>query len=152
VRGKLTAVFVLVLVGLLSVPVMAKSIGPQKAVKNPHIMVAPEGVELLLPSGGVHEWMADTTVSAIGIMHALDASKAHIPNAMPLSALELIGLMMDPEAALEYENKWGFISYDVLVELLMLEGFTEEEAEEMASTLPEGVYVRFVNVGRNWNS
>jgi len=28
----------------------------------------------------------------------------------------------------------------------------EEEAEEMASMWPEGVYVRFVNVGKNWDS
>lgn len=152
VRGKLLAAFVLVLVGLMFMPVMAKSIGPQKAVKNPHIMVAPEGVELMLPSGGVLEWMADTTVGAIDFMHGLDASKARIPKAMPLSAMDLMGLMTDPEAALAYENKWGFISYDVLVELLVLEGFTQEEAEEMASMWPDGVYVRFVNVGKNWNS
>lgn len=152
VRGKLLAAFVLVLVGLMFVPVMAKSIGPQKAVKNPHIMIAPEGVELMLPSGVVLEWMADTTVGAIDFMHGLDASKARIPKAMPLSAMDLIGLMTDPEAALVYENKWGFISYDVLVELLVLEGFTQEEAEEMASMWPDGVYVRFVNVGKNWDS
>jgi len=152
VRGKLMVPLVLVLAGLMSVPVMAKSIGPQNAENNPHITIAPEGVELLLPSGVVQEWMADTEVGAIDFMHCLDASKAHIPNAMALSALDLIGLMTDPEAALEYENMWAYISYDVLVELLVLEGFTEEEAEAMASMWPEGVYVRFVNVGKNWNS
>jgi len=146
------AAFVLLLVGLMLVPVMAKSIGPQNAVNNPHIMIAPEGVELLLPSGVVQEWMADTEVGAMDFMHVLDASKAHIPNAMPLSVDDLIGLMTDPEGALEYENKWGYISYDVLVGLLMLEGFTREQAEEMASMWPEGVYVRFVNMGKNWNS
>lgn len=145
--------FVLILVGLTSVPVVAKSIGPQNAVNNPRISIAAgEGVELLLPNGVVLEWMADTGVSAIDFMHILDASKAHIPNAMPLDVTELMVLMTDPEAALEVENKWGYISYEVMVELFMLEGFSEEQAEAMASMWPEGVYARFVNVGRNWNS
>jgi hypothetical protein len=153
VRGKLMAAFVLLLVTAMCVPVMAKSIGPQNAANNPHITVAPgEGVELLLPSGVVLEWMADTEVGAIDFMHILDASKAHIPNAMVLSVDDLLGLMTDPEAALEVENKWGFVSYEVMVELFMLEGFSEEEAEAMASMWPEGVYARFVNVGKNWNS
>jgi len=152
VRGKLMVPIVLVLAGLMSAPVMAKSIGPQNAVNNPHITVAPEGVELLLPSGVVLEWMADSEVSAIDSMHALDASKVHIPNAMVLSADDLMGLMTDPEAALEAENKWGYVSYDVLVELLVLEGFSQEDAEQMASMWLDGVYVRFVNVGKNWNS
>jgi len=144
---------VLMLAGLTTVPVTAKSIGPQNAGNNPHITIAPgEGVELLLPNGIVLEWLADTEVGAIDFMHCLDASKAHIPNAMVLSAMDLIGLMTDPEAALEAENKWGYVSQAVLVELLVLEGFSEEEAEAMASMWPEGVYVKFVNVGRNWNS
>ena len=144
---------VLGLAVLMCVPVMAKSIGPQNAENNPHITIAPEGVELMLPSGVIQEWMVDTEVSAIDFMHILDASKAHIPNAMPLNITELMGLLTgDPEAALEYEHKWGYISHNVLVELLVLEGFTEEEAETMASMWPEGVYARFVNVGKNWNS
>ncbi len=144
---------VFLLAALMAVPVMGKSVGPQKAVKNPHITIAPEeGVELLLPSGGVHEWMADTEVSAMDFMHALDASKARIPNAMVLSTLDLMGLMSDHEAALNVENKWGFVSYDVLVELMVLSGFTQDEAEEMASGWPDGVFVRFVNVGKMWNS
>jgi hypothetical protein len=153
VKRKLMVPFVLLLAGLMSVPVMGKSIGPQNAVNNPHITIAPEGVELMLPSGGIQEWMADTEVGAVDFMHVLDASKAHIPNAMPLNITELMGLMMgDPVAALKYENKWGFVSYDVLVEMLMLEGLTREQAEAMASMWPDGVYARFVNVGKYWNS
>ena len=151
-KGKLTAAFVLLLVGSMLVPVMAKSIGPQNAVNNPHAMFAPEGVELMLPSGGIQEWMADTEVGAVDFMHVLDASKAHIPNAMPLNVSELMGLMTYPEVALKYENKWGFISSDVLVELFMLEGLTREQAEQMASMWPDGVYARFVNVGKDWYS
>ena len=60
--------------------------------------------------------------------------------------------MGDPVAALKYENKWGFVSHDVLLELLVLEGFTEEEAKAMAGMWPDGVYARFVNVGKYWNS
>jgi len=133
-------------------PVMAKPIGPQKAVKNPHISITPDGVELLLPNGGVHEWMANTKLSAIDFVHMLNASKVKIPNAMPLNISDLMGLMTNPEAALEAENKWGYISHDVLVQLFILEGFSEGEAKAMASMWPEGLYARFVNVGKNWNS
>lgn len=143
---------VILLVCVMSVPVVAKSIGPQNAVNNPHIMIAPEGVELLLPSGVVLEWVADTEMSAMDFVHILDASKAHIPNAMVLSVDDLIGLMIDPEGALMLENKWGFVSFEVMVELFVLEGFSQEEAEAAASMWPEGVYARFVNVGKNWNS
>lgn len=146
------AFFVLLLAPLMSVPVMAKSIGPQNAVNNPHIMITAEGAELLLPSGGVQEWVADTEVGAWDFTHALDASKAHIPNAVSLSVSDLIEMMTDPEAGLEMENKWGFMSYNVLVELLIMGGLTREEAEAAASMWPEGVYARFVNVGKNWNS
>jgi hypothetical protein len=153
VKEKLMVPFAVLLVSVLCVPVMAKSIGPQKAENNPHIMVMPgEGVELMLPSGGVHEWLADTAVSAVDFMHILDASKAHIPNAMVLSIDDLMVLLTDPEAALLLENKWGFVSFQVMVELFMLEGYSQEEAEAAASMWPEGVYARFVNVGKNWDS
>ena len=133
-------------------PVAAKPIGPQNAVKNPHIMITPEGAEILLPSGGIHEWMADTESSAMDFIHILDASKVDIPNAMPITVDDLIAMMLNPEAALEAEHIWAYISYDVLVELFMFEGFSREQAEELASPWPEGVYVRFVNMGKNWNS
>jgi hypothetical protein len=153
VRSKLMVLFAVLLVSVMLVPVMAKSIGPQKAENNPHIMIVPgEGVELLLSNGAVLEWVADTTVSAVDFMHILDASKAHIPNAMVLSVDDLMVLITDPEAALMLENKWGFVSFEVMVELFMLEGFSQEEAEAAASMWPEGVYARFVNVGKNWNS
>lgn len=41
------------------------------------------------------------------------------------------------------------MSYEVLVEMMMnLGGLTQDEAEEMAAMRPEGIYVRFVNVGK----
>ena len=147
-KSKLMAISVLLLLALMVAPVMAKPIGPQKAVKNPNIMVTPEGAELLLPSGGFNEWTADTEIWYMDFVHGLDASKAKIPNTFPLTMADIIEIMTDPEAALEVENKWGYISYDVLVELFIMEGLTPEEAEAMAAMWPEGIYVRFVNVGK----
>ena len=107
---------------LLAAPAMAKSIGPQKAVgKNPHIMPTPEGVEALLPSGSFNEWTANTSAWYMDFVHGLDASKAKIRNAMPLTMADLMELMTDPAAALEAENKWGYMSYDVLLTMFMVE-------------------------------
>jgi len=144
---------------VMATPAMAKPIGPQKAVgKNPHIMPTAEGVELLLPSGGFNEWTSDTEFWYMDFTHGLDASKAKIPNAMPLTMADIMELMINETVALEAENKWGYASYDVLVELfivtLMAEDptLTYEEAAEIAAQMaamwPEGIYVRFVNVGK----
>jgi len=134
---------------VMLVPAMAKPIGPQKAVKNPNIMITPgEGVELMLPSGGFNEWVADTEVWYVDFMHGLDASKAKIPNALPLTIDDIIELMTVPEAALEAENKWGYVSYEVLVDLFIMEGMDPVDAEAMAAMWPEGIYFRFVNVGK----
>ena len=131
-------------------PVMAKPIGPQKALgKNPHIVPTAEGVEALLPSGGFHSWTADTEFWYMDFVHGLDASKAKIPNASPLTIEDIMELMTNETAALEVENKWGYVSYEVLVEIfIVLEGLTPEEAEAMAAMWPEGIYIRFVNVGK----
>jgi len=161
-KSKLMAVSVFLLLAVMATPVMAKPIGPQKAVNNPHIMITPEGVELVLPSGVILEWMADTEAGAIDFVLIFDASKFKIPNAMPLTMSDLMGLMLDPEAALEAENVWGYIPYNVLVELFILEimaadpTLTYEQAQaiaiQMASMWPEGIYVRFVNVGKTWDA
>ena len=135
------------------------AIGPQKAKKNPNLMIMPgEGVELFLPSGGFNEWMVDTEVWYVDFMHGLDASKAKIPNAMPLMMADIMELMSDPEAALEAENKWGYVSYDVMVELFIFELMAEDPtltyeeaagiAGQMAAMWPEGIYVRYVNIGK----
>ena len=128
----------------------AMAIGPQKAEKNPNIEITPEGAELLLPSGGFHSWTADTELWYIDFEHGIDASKAKglIHKAMPLTIADLMELMTNPEAALEAENMWGYVSYDVLVELFILEGLSEEDAIAMASMWPEGIYVRYVNMGK----
>jgi len=150
--NKILVPVIVLLVLCVVAPVGAKSIGPQNAVKNPHIMITPQGVEILLPSGGIHEWVEDTESGAMDFVNVLDASKVDVPNAMPISFDDLIAMMLDPEAALEAEHLWAYVSYNVLVEMFMFEGFTREQAEAFASPWPEGVYVRFVNVGPNWNS
>ena len=145
---------------MMVTPVMAKPIGPQKAVgKNPHLIPTPEGVEALLPSGGVHSWMADTELMAIDIMHCLDASKAKglANKAITIAMDDLEGWMMlimfEPEAALEaLKNKWFYLPYDTLVLMFTLEGLSPEEAAAMASMWPEGMYCRFVNVGPTWDA
>jgi len=130
------------------------AIGPQRAENNPHITAMPEGgVELVTPSGVIHEWVADTETSVIDYEHVLDASKAKIPNAKPLTLAELQEMMSDPEIALQHENKWGYMSNTVLkdfFEWLMSMGYpiTPEEIALILSMYPEGVYVMFVNVGK----
>jgi hypothetical protein len=56
--------------------------------------------------------------------------------------------MMDPVAALEFENKWGYISQEMLLGLLLVMGLPEDEAEAMAAMWPDGMYFRYVNVGK----
>jgi len=130
-------------------PAMAKSIGPQKAVgKNRHIMPTAEGVEALLPSGGVHSWTNDTEFWYFDFMHMLNASKAKIPNALNLMMTDIIEMMGNATAALEAENMWGYMSQAVLVDMFIMEGLSPEDAAVMAAMWPEGLYVRFVNVGK----
>ena len=149
--NKKLLMFTLVPLVLSVMVVPAMAIGPQKAEKNPHNMITPEGAELLLPSGGFHSWMADTEAWYIDYEHGIDASKAKglARRATAITLADILEVMTDPEAALAAENTWFYISYAVLVEMMMtLGGLTQEEAEAMAAMWPEGVYVRFVNVGR----
>jgi len=131
-------------------PGVAKPIGPQRS-NNPHLESTPEGMEALLPSGGFHSWTADTEVWYIDFEHGLDASKAKglAHKATAISLADVMEVMTDSEAALAAGNTWFYMSYEVLVEMMMtLGGLTPEEAEAMAATWPEGIYVRFVNVGK----
>jgi len=138
---------------LTILPAMAKPIGPQKATENPHFIITRPGtVEHILPSDVANEWTSNTESSAIDFVHILDASKAKIPDAIPLTIPDIIGLMTNPEAALQSENTWAYFSHDVFVQLYILLGLSEEDAIAIASRWPEGAYVRYVNVGKSWDS
>ena len=152
-KNKFTAISALLFLALTIAPAMAKPIGPQKATENPHFIVTRPGtVEHILPSDVANEWTSNTESSAIDIVHIIDASKAKIPDAIPLTIPGIIGLMTNPEAALQSENTWAYFSHDVFVQLYTLLGLSEEDAIAIASRWPEGAYVRFVNVGKNWDS
>lgn len=149
--NKKLLMFTLIPLVLLMMVTPAMAIGPQKAEKNPRNTITPEGAETLLPSGGFHSWTADTEAWYIDYEHGVDASKAKglARRATAITLADIMEVMMDPEAALAAENTWFYVSYEVLVEMMMtLGGLTQEEAEAMAATWPEGVYVRFVNVGK----
>lgn len=140
---------------VMMVPTIAKPIGPQKVPqigpeqwKNPHLTVTDEGATLLLPSGVENEWMAETEIGVMDFMHILNASRAKIRNAMPLTFENVTTLFTDPDAALEAENKWGYIPHEVILQLLIWMGYPEEVAEQLASMWPEGAYAKFVNIGK----
>jgi len=62
-------------------------------------------------------------------------------------------IFFDPETALEtFKNKWFYMPYETLVALFIIEGYTPKDAAEKASEWPEGIYVRFVNVGPTWDA
>jgi len=149
--------------------VVTKPIGPQRAwEKNPNLELMPPdpgppatagGVEAFLPSGGIVSWTANTSEMPIDIIHGLNASKAKglIKKAEEItpSGLEawMMTILLEPETALEaLKTKWFYMPYETLVAMFIMEGLTPEEAEAMASMWPEGMYVRFVNVGPAWNS
>ena len=143
----------LFLLMLTSTTIPAMAIGPQKAEKNPHIMIMPEGAEILLPNGVVIDWMADTEISVMDFVLTKDASRFKIRNAPAVTIDELIIIFIDPVAALEYENEWFYVPYEVLegfLEWLIFMGFpiSPEEVELILSMYPEGMYMKFVNVGK----
>ena len=131
-------------------PVMA--IGPQNAEKNPHIMKVPEGVEMPLPSGVMVEWMADTDLSVMDTVLIKNAAKFKIRNALDVTLGDLITLFSDPVAALEYENTWGRASYAVLEDffdwLITMGAMSPEEAALILEMYPDGMYLKFGNVGQ----
>ncbi len=148
---------------------MAKPIGPQKGgEKNPNMVIVPPepgppassgGVDAYLPSGGLHSWMANTEEWPFDIMHCIIASKAKglINTAVEISPSEIETwmwmMMLNPEIAVEaLKNKWFYWPYETLVALFMLEGLDQEAAEAAASMWPDGMYLRFINVGPTWDA
>ena len=144
VKSKLMAVAVLLLLALLAVPVMARPIGPGKAEKNPNIL-RHDGETVLLTHGGVQNEWRDTEAGVLDFMHILNASTVELPRVTTFTLTEIVALLMDPAAALEFENKWGYMSQETLLAVLILMG--ETEAEAIAAMWPDGMYFRYVNVG-----
>jgi hypothetical protein len=106
----------------------------------------------MLPSDVAIEWTNNTETGAIDIVHIIDASKAKIPNATPLTLPDIIALMTNPEAALQSENTWAYFSHDTFLQLYMALGLPEEQATTIAQRWPEGAYIRYINIGQNWDS
>ncbi len=153
-KSKLMKISVLLLLALMAAPVMAKPIGPRKS-NNPRIEIdeVTGDVGFFLPNGGLHSWMLDTEWSAMDFMHVLNASRAKglVNRASTITVDDLIPWMeaiMNPETALEYENKWFYIPKDTLELMLTIEG----QDPAMADMWPDGVHIRFVNVGPAWNA
>ena len=153
-KSRLLTISVVLLLALAVTPVMAKPIGPRKS-NNPHIEIDETTGEVghFLPNGGIHSWMADTELMAIDFMRVLNASKARglTHKATTISVDILVSWMetvMNPETALAYENEWFYMPKDTLELMFTLEG----EDPAMASMWPEGIYVRFVNIGPTWNA
>ena len=147
VKSKLIAVSVLLLLALLAVPVMARPIGPGNAEKNPNIMVHNGETVLLTPGGVQNEWR-DTEAGVFDFFHILNASKTTLPRVATLDLAEVVALLMDPAAALEFENKWGYMSQETLLGVLLLMGTPQAEAEAIAAMWPDGMYFRYHNAGK----
>jgi len=145
VKSKLMAVCVLLLLAVLAVPVMARPIGPGNAEKNPNIRMHDGETVLLTPGGVQNEWR-DTEASVFDFFHILNASKTKLPRVTTFNFNEITALLMDPVAALKFENKWGYMSQETLLAVLILMG--ETEAEAIAAMWPDGMYFRYHNVGK----
>jgi hypothetical protein len=147
VRGGLIVVAVFLLLAFVLAPVAARPIGPTKAQRNPNIIMQDGETVLLTPGGVQHEWY-DTEAGVMDYLHILNASKVDWGDRVPtLSFAELLTLMTNPEVALEFENKWGYVSQSVLFDLLKL-FYPEDMAWAIASMWPDGMCLRYVNVGK----
>lgn len=147
VRGGLIVVAIFLLLSFVLVPVAARPIGPTKTQKNPNIIMHDGETVLLTPGGVQNEWR-DTETSVFDFFHILNASKMERPRVRTFNLTEIIALMMDSVAALKFENKWGYISQETLLGLLLFMGTQQPEAEAIATMWSDGMYFRFVNVGK----
>jgi hypothetical protein len=123
----------LMAVAMLVAPALA--IGPLKAEnKNPNLTVytAPEGsvTQMSLESGTMKIWVNTPNGDAVKL-HILDASKAHIGNA-------ITDLTSYEPSASEYENKWVYITQEQLATLFTFFGFDST----LTSLYPEGFYAK----------
>lgn len=140
------------LVLCVAAPVTARPIGPHKAVNNPHITITAEGVEFYLASGVGNGWTLDTDMGVMDSWHWKDKSKFEINKATSLTVGDLVGIMGMGD--LTHENKWCYVSLEVLVGFVDLlvemgaisEAVGEQMKNEFTAMFPEGMYFMFVNV------
>jgi len=138
VNRKILGIFVaLMVVAMLATPVMA--LGPQSAVKNPNISMPVNGwAQLFLPSGLFVEWL--TQYNPPFFIEHKDAAKFQIANAIEMT--------IDEEADMYLyfanENKWMYLTHDSYATFLVFVGVDPS----FADLYPEGLYIRFVVVGK----
>ena len=136
---KILAIFVaLMVVAMLATPVMA--LGPQNAVKNPNITrpISGQWAQLFLPSGLFVEWL--TQYDPPFFIQHKDAAKFQIANAIEMT-------IDDPTDMYLYfanENRWMYLTHDSYATFLVFVG----ENPSFADLYPEGLYIRFVVVGK----
>ncbi len=134
---KILVVFVaLMVVAMLATPVLA--IGPQNAVKNPNADFSIGWMQLFLPSGLFIEWVP-SVMGDIFFQH-MDAQKFQIKNAVDVT----ITSPADFALFLTMENRWIYLTEASYATFLSIVGIDPSFAE----TYPEGLYIRFVIVGK----
>ena len=146
-KSKSIAAYVLLVLSLLAGPAMARPIGPGNATNNPNIIMHNGETVLLTPGGVQNEWR-DTEAGVFDFFHILNASKTELQRVTTFDLAEIVALLMDPVKALEFENKWGYMSQETLLGVLLLMGTPQAQAKAIAAMWPEGMYFRFHNVGK----
>jgi hypothetical protein len=150
------SIVVLMAVTMFATPVMA--IGPWQAEEvgnNQQLHAVEESWKVVvLDAPNVDNQWNDYGVESDNVWRSADreqylsASNAKINNAVLGSFGLFMSMATDPEVALEYENKWIFLTYYGFMGFLLAAGFSEFEAEQIASQYPDGVYYRYINVGQ----
>ncbi len=139
-KGLGVAVALLTL-AMLATPVLA--IGPENAIgKNPNLESSPVSYDLIIEIRGVshgivHGWLSMTPVP----MNELDkdAQVFKLNNAIVITnPFEIYGI----------ENKWMYVSQSILFDFLVLNGLPTEFAAYVASSHPEGVYMKSNFIGQ----
>src|SRR5512135_2816117 len=121
---------------VLATPVLA--IGPQKAVKNPNADFSIGWVQFFLPSGLFIEWVP-SEMGNVFFQHK-SATDFYIGNAIEMT----IAAPGDLGPFFAAENKWIYISEASYASFLGFVGIDPSFAE----LYPDGLYIRFVIVGK----
>ncbi len=123
-------------VAILVTPALA--IGPQNAGKNPNADFSMGWAQLFLPSELFIEWVP-SIMGNIFFQH-MNADNFQIKNAVELT----IASPADFALFLTMENKWIYITEASYATFLSIVGIDPSFAEHY----PDGLYIRFVIVGK----